>query len=325
MGGNGTLIRAKGRSEAGAALIMVIWVMLALTVILSEFIFSTRVSLNAARNYRMESAGYYLALGAFYLALEEISGDYDYLLPGDDAGVIFVRDGEEPEDLTSPQRSGKLSGVGDYAYRIVDEESKFNLKDNGRKELVRFFRASGHSLGTERDTLVDSILDWQDPNDLHRLNGAEDDYYQSLTPPYHAKNAKFDSAEELLLVRGMSTRLFYGSARRKKGRVADMVTVYGSSVNRNTAPPEVLKGVLGNDEAQEVIDARESSPVTGSRGRSSYFTIIAEGSPDGAVTPRRIKAVIRRTEDKKKGTGTAVLHWNDHYMDPYRTAADAEG
>ena len=40
----------------------------------------------------------------------------------------------------------------------------------------------------DRDIIVDSILDWRDADDLYRLNGAENEYYESLTYPYGTKN-----------------------------------------------------------------------------------------------------------------------------------------
>jgi general secretion pathway protein K len=61
------------------------------------------------------------------------------------------------------------------------------------------------------DTVVDSIIDWSDPDDLRRLHGAESEYYLGLRVPYRAKNGWFDSPEEMLLVRGMTAALFYGA------------------------------------------------------------------------------------------------------------------
>ena len=36
---------------------------------------------------------------------------------------------------------------------------------------------------------------------MHQPNGAENEYYEGLDRPYSAKNADFDTVEELLLVR----------------------------------------------------------------------------------------------------------------------------
>ena len=49
-----------------------------------------------------------------------------------------------------------------------------------------------------RSPEADAIIDWRDSDDLHRLHGAEDEYYMKLPEPYHAKNGPFDSVDELL-------------------------------------------------------------------------------------------------------------------------------
>jgi hypothetical protein len=65
------------------------------------------------------------------------------------------------------------------------------------------------------------------------MYGAEDDYYEDLEMPYESKDHKFQSIEELLLVRGITRDLFE--------KVEPFVTVYGEGVvNINTAAREVL-------------------------------------------------------------------------------------
>ncbi len=66
----------------------------------------------------------------------------------------------------------------------------------------------------ETDIIVDSLEDWRDPDSLVRLHGAEKEYYQSLPVPYKARNGDFESIEELLLVRGMTSEIFYGNGVR---------------------------------------------------------------------------------------------------------------
>jgi hypothetical protein len=60
------------------------------------------------------------------------------------------------------------------------------------------------------DEISDAILDWLDPDDTPRDNGAESDYYGSLTPPYAPRNGPIQSMEELLLVRGVTPQLLFG-------------------------------------------------------------------------------------------------------------------
>ena len=70
---------------------------------------------------------------------------------------------------------------------------------------------SGVEEKLEQDTISDSILDWIDTNKNHRLNGAEDDYYRTQSPPYYAKNGKIETLNELLKVRGITEEILYGS------------------------------------------------------------------------------------------------------------------
>jgi len=44
-------------------------------------------------------------------------------------------------------------------------------------------------------TVVDSIIDWRDPDHLPGLHGAESDFYMKRQPPYRAKDSWFDAPE----------------------------------------------------------------------------------------------------------------------------------
>jgi type II secretory pathway component PulK len=66
------------------------------------------------------------------------------------------------------------------------------------------------ALPSMTDEISDAILDWLDADDTTRDNGAESDYYGSLTPPYAARNGPIQSIDELLLVRGVTPQLLYG-------------------------------------------------------------------------------------------------------------------
>src|SRR5207245_9322357 len=99
------------------------------------------------------------------------------------------------------------------------------------------------------DTVVDSILDWRDHDSLRRAHGAESAYYLKRRVPYRAKNAFFDSPEELLLVRGVTPELYYGSEGVPGLR--DVFSVYNRSpkISIDTAPAAVFQALLGLDAA----------------------------------------------------------------------------
>jgi general secretion pathway protein K len=114
------------------------------------------------------------------------------------------------------------------------------------------------------DTIVDSILDWIDTDDLYREHGAENDYYKNLPNPYKAKNGPLDTLEELLLIKGMSPDILFGTKERKG--LINFVTINspGRRLNINAAPKEVLMGLVGimpgmtEDAVNRIIEQRES-------------------------------------------------------------------
>lgn len=89
--------------------------------------------------------------------------------------------------------------------------------------------------------VVDAIADWIDEDDRESDFGAEDSYYQSLSIPYSCKNKPLEYLEELLLVRGMTPALFYGSDTNPG--LAAYLTVHSKDgkINLNTAAPLLVK------------------------------------------------------------------------------------
>ncbi len=122
--------------------------------------------------------------------------------------------GEKQSDLFDGSFREETLGDGAFRVRLVDESGKVNINRVNEETLRRIFTNLGID-ETRRDMLVDSIMDWRDADDLHRTNGAENDYYATLTPAYSAKNGPLDSIEDLLWIKGMTADLFFGYDRRE--------------------------------------------------------------------------------------------------------------
>jgi general secretion pathway protein K len=151
----------------------------------------------------------------------------------------------------------------------MSESGKMNINMISETTLRKVIGNLGLE-GEKRDVVVDSILDWRDPDDLYRINGAENDYYQSLKEPYRSKNGNLDSIEELLLIRGVTPELFYGGKGAKAGEeeakasgagLKDIFSVYasGDQVDINSASLHVLRAVLGipAEVGKAILKARE--------------------------------------------------------------------
>jgi len=197
-------------------------------------------------------------------------------------------------------------GDGTYSWRVSDEEGLVNINTAKRPALQDLLKQCGLEPGAERDTVIDSILDWRDPNHEHRLNGAEEDYYRALDPPYSCKDADFDVAEELLLVRGVTPRLFAGGEvdGQKKPGLRDLVSPHGKEQpNQWTAPQAVL----------DALNLTRPATPGGSASLSRHFAVIATGKPAGGGPSRSLRAVVFR--DVKSGSPSFTLvYWNDSYF-----------
>ena len=90
-----------------------------------------------------------------------------------------------------------------------------------------------------REELIGNLADWTDADDTRAYQGgSEDALYQRLDPPYRAKNAPFDTKQEIRLVDGWHLDGVWRI-------VGQHLTIYGSGkVNVNTASKEVLYGLL---------------------------------------------------------------------------------
>jgi len=240
--------------EGGFALIMVLWVIIILMVIAMSFSLLAKTETRAALFFRDSLAESLLAQAGLERALMEIyyrrTNLNKTIIP--DSGEVSRVDGTIIEGNIGDDR---------YVVRIFNEAGRINLNTlNDRNKIILDNLLV--NLGVPKDTadtIVDSALDWMDKDPLHRLNGAEDDYYQSLPTPYKTKNAPFDTVEELLLVKGVTPDILFGT-KDHKGLI-QFVTVYGdaSNINVNVAPKEVIMALPGvsEDAAGRIIDRRK--------------------------------------------------------------------
>jgi general secretion pathway protein K len=103
----------------------------------------------------------------------------------------------------SPVLRGGLAPGQSFEARITGEAGRLNLnwlvmppENPARLEVLRkYLETKGVDLN-ERDHMIDCLLDWVDPENLVRLNGAEDDQ------GYKAANRLLMSIEEVKRVRG---------------------------------------------------------------------------------------------------------------------------
>lgn len=298
-------------SQKGIALLIVLWVLTILMVIVLSFSFTARTETYATISFKGGIERKFIAEGGIERGIMELFYRNFY------KNQSVELEGREIWKTDGTSYKGQI-GDGFYLVRISDESGKIDINTASEVILKNLFLNLGIE-SDEVDTIVDSIMDWRDSDDLHRLHGAESDYYMSLPNPYIAKDAKFDTLEELLLVKGISQAILYGSGE-KKG-VIDFLTVNSKDkrINVNAATKEVLMAIPGMtpEIADAIITLRESKEmheqdIMGIVGENykfmlpyittagtSTFTIDASGHKENEKGGYAIRATVTVTTNDK--------------------------
>jgi general secretion pathway protein K len=325
-----TLKKYRLANEQGVALILVLWIFIFLFVVAFDFSASVREEATAAHRYGDETQGYYLAVAGFEKGL------YEFL---NQSTGRDLQPAEKRVDLFDGTWLEEKIGEGTFRVRLLDEGGKININRVDEDTLRRIFTNLGMDEGL-RNTLVDCIMDWRDPDDLHRLNGAENDYYLSLSPSYTAKNGPFDTVEELLWVKGMTPELFYGNPEANGGSgdggpgigLREIFTVDSpiDRVNLRTASAEVIHAVMGItlEKSRAFVEERKKLsektladllPLLGIGSgdpalqmfiftNPSVVAVESEGILSDSRMPRRVKGVVRLGAGQQ---GFELLRWID--------------
>jgi general secretion pathway protein K len=314
-----------------------------------------RTELNVTRHYKEEAQLYFYAQGGIHRAIAEVVYKNDPAIQTkrkqvEDQKRLQIKN-ETEEEIPPMEEEWRTDGrpypvpfrSGEAEVRVRNEAGRINLNkanDQILRKVIKYFV----EMGEQRDIIVDSIQDWRDKDDLHRLNGAENDYYQSLPESYNCKNGDFDTVEELLLVRGITPELFYGkkSKNQEEGQetvtfgLKDIFTVFSSAdrVDINAAPQEVLMALLGvtSEMAKKVIGARDEKEFSNLpellqlvpeitpyvqdvknyivfKTNIPYYTITSVGKMNTGESKRGLECVLKI--DKKEESGYKVLMWKD--------------
>jgi general secretion pathway protein K len=277
------VVVSRRHRQRGLALILVLWIFMTLGVLALDFGQLMRDDAMAAVNLAETTQGYYLAIAGMNRAIYELLESRD---SGEDRGFLaddfFQQDDDTKagglEEVQLPLHTppdgewhrGEFAG-GTYAVRITDEGGLVSI-NSAPVELIKWALESlvfgdgaseSHSRReiAEIDTLVDSIVDWRDRDDLAGEHGAESEYYLALRPGYRAKNGYFESPEEFLYVRGITPDLVYGSEGRPGMR--DVFSVYSrrQGVNLRSITAPVMQVLLQTDAetAAELVELRREN------------------------------------------------------------------
>jgi general secretion pathway protein K len=245
------------KTNQGAALLAVLWLAAGLSAIALTIA-------NTVRGETERSSTEADGLKAYYLA----AGGIDRVL------LYLEKSRSQNPDKNAPIRDNtRILGLdfptGVATVEIIPETSKLDVNKANPKELLSLLLALGEVPGQAEQTLA-GILDWRNPSQGGSFTQF-DQSYLSLTPSFQARHASFQEIEELLLVRGVSPDLFYGSyTRGAQGQLVphaglrDCVSVYGSAgaFDVNTVEPAVMQAIgISPDVAAAIVALRKAAPI----------------------------------------------------------------
>jgi len=244
-------------ARKGSALLAVLWVSAALAAIGFSLASMVRGETDRASLAVDGLRAYYLASGSIYRAT------YELLWSVQNPGKRPIPQGATQVDYTFP--------TGNVHVEILPEQGKLDVNTSPPEELYRLGVALGLDPERAREIAV-AIADWRGAS----AAGGFDEYYASLTPSFRARHASFEEIEELLLVKGVTPEIFYGtyvpnpenaSGPHLVGRqgLVDCLSVYGSrgAVDANTAAPAVLEAIgVPPDAVSALVARRRQAPFT---------------------------------------------------------------
>ena len=333
------MIKKYKSNEKGIALMAVLWVLVILIALATEFAYSMKMEVNTTRNYKENAESYYLSKAGINLALAELFKVARFHSIHEEHGWVIGNilpmstETQLPFTTTTQDRNEQKIIIQDFdivnrtnielkngtvTYTIQDENGKISINSANKNTLNKLLEFSGVEDKIEQNTISDSILDWIDADKNHRLNGAEDDYYRKQNPPYFAKNGKIETFDELLKIHGMTKEILYGSKdkvdedKKYKG-IINHLTIYKiPTVNPNTASKEVLD-VLFEPEQVNTILKNIYSKGFHSNTLSNFFRIKSTGKITGSSTEHSVEVVVEKsvTDGKPK---MVIHYWNDNAL-----------
>ena len=203
----------------GAALILVLWLLVLMTALIGGFAQSARIEALQAHQLRASLIARQAAqAGVEYAVLR-------MLYP--DAQRRWVPDGRK-YDFTL--------GDAKIDLHVLDESGKIDLNGASQDLLAKLMLALGvHD--PHAHELAAAIVDYRDPDDLLTPGGAESGDYSSAGLPYGPKNKPFETVSELQRVLGMDAALY--------AKLVPNVTVYASGDPSPTFAPSAVLQALG--------------------------------------------------------------------------------
>ncbi len=249
--------------DRGSALLAVLWLTAALSAIAFSVANTVRAETERTSTAVDSVRAYYLATGAINRAILHIewgpgyrNADGTSMFGGQSQGPLTIMQFEFP--------------TGSAVVKLIPETAKLNVNQAPPQQLMNLLVVLG-TTPEQAQAITQGIVDWRSGSPGGSFT-AFDQYYLTLTPSFRARHASFQEIEELLLVRGVTRDLFYGSYIHdpqgqlvRRAGLRDCLSVYGSVsvIDVNTAEPAVMEAIgVSPGSVAAIVALRQTTPIS---------------------------------------------------------------
>lgn len=284
------------------ALVLVLWVLLLVTITTGAYTMTAR----------MDQLEAYTVMSGTQARLAAEAGI--------NLAVFSLRDPNEDSRMIPDGRSYFVDFNGiEVEIQATDERGKLNIGLADQETAVNMLTANGVD-SMEAESLAAAIADWVDPDEIERLNGAEQTAYDSAGLTVGPANRGFMMNEELLQVIGMSYDLYL--------KLEPGLSVYagGARPDPAYAPVESLVALpdMTEAEARNFVEERQSQEslndtqltlpngeVVMAQGRGLTYSILAKATMPNGIWDQ-VEATVR-LGGGADGKPYRVLRWNEGF------------
>jgi general secretion pathway protein K len=308
------------KRQSGSALLVVLWLTAALAAIGLAVANNVRGETERAATGMDDVKAYFVAKGAIERALLHMNWGPDF--------YEFAQPGF---DFTFPDAQAHVD--------IIPEASKLSMNVSRPEEVQRLLMALGQS-EDRAIAITQAILDWRSSAPASG-DAPSDSFYLSRSPSFLPRHASFQENEELLLVKGVTPDLYFGtSLDGSRAGLRDCLSAHsgGYAVDVNSARAETMIAIgIDPEDAATIVKNRATRPITewpelaeiqqslgpaGARlriGRGGMFTLRATAvmrRPDGRLSDlkRTVAVLIKEWAGNNpfgKRPGFEVVRWYD--------------
>lgn len=255
--------------QSGVVLLVVLMLVAVLVVVALESFRLAQVDMSNAYYFQNQLQSRNLARSGLTLTnallvkdLEE--NDYDYLgepwsQPLEQDTIPLPEIPPEELDLTITDESAKFpinylvkqdtkdrENVSNATLQESQEGKTTGLRKTYARIFVQMIMHEPFSLSREKaEALLTSIKNWIDPDTLLEQEAeTEDEFYLAQDTPYKSKNGPLSTVGELLLIRGITDKLYRGSEGTPG--LKKLISTYSpdGKININSAHPIILQAMV---------------------------------------------------------------------------------